>query len=62
MAIDGIFEAEAANVVIRAQHALQTKQHAKKVLKTETHNKCRLCQQYDETVHHLVSACPILAK
>jgi len=27
-----------------------------------TDSKCRLCQQYDETIDHIISACPILAK
>jgi len=31
-------------------------------LKTETESKCRLCQQFDETLDHIISACPILAK
>ena len=25
-------------------------------------SKCRLCQQFDETIDHIISACPILAK
>jgi hypothetical protein len=25
-------------------------------------NKCRLCQQFDETIDHIISACPILEK
>jgi hypothetical protein len=25
-------------------------------------SKCRLCQQCDETIDHIISACPILAK
>jgi hypothetical protein len=41
--------------------ALQTKCHATKILQTETHSKCRSCQQFDEAVEH-ISACPILAK
>jgi len=32
------------------------------VLNTETGNKCRLCQQFDETRDQIVSACPILTK
>jgi len=31
-------------------------------LSTETDSKCRLCQQFDETIDHIISACPILAK
>ena len=26
-----------------------------------TDSKCRLCQQFDETIDHIISACPILA-
>jgi hypothetical protein len=33
-----------------------------KILETETDSKCRLCKQFDETVEHIISACPILAK
>ena len=32
-----------------------------KILNTKTDSKCRLCQQFDETIDH-ISACPILAK
>ena len=42
--------------------ALQTKYHATKILQTETDSKCRLCKQFDETVEHIISACPVLAK
>ena len=42
--------------------ALQTKYYATKILNTETDSKCRLCQQFDETIEHIISACPILAK
>ena len=31
-------------------------------MNTETESKCRLCQQFDETIDHIISACPILAK
>jgi len=31
-------------------------------LNTEADSKCRLCQQFDETIDHIISACPILAK
>jgi len=38
------------------------KYYGTKILNTEADNKCRLCQQFDETVDHITSACPILAK
>jgi hypothetical protein len=40
----------------------KTKYYATKILKTETDSKCRLCHQFDETIDHIISACPILAK
>jgi len=33
-----------------------------KILNTETDRKCRFCQQFDETIDHIISLCPILAK
>jgi phospholipid N-methyltransferase len=50
------------NVVAAQDQALQTKYYATKILNTETDSKCRLCKQFDETVDHIISACPILAK
>jgi hypothetical protein len=35
---------------------------ATKILHVETHTKCRRCQQFDETIDHIVSAHPVLAK
>jgi hypothetical protein len=31
-------------------------------LKQEIENRCRLCKEYEETVDHLTSECPTLAK
>ena len=31
-------------------------------MSTETDSKCRLCQQFDETIDHIIPACLILAK
>ena len=42
--------------------AFQIKYEATKILSTETDSKCRLCQQFHETIDHIISACPILAK
>ena len=35
--------------------AAQTKYHVTKILQTETDSKCRICQQFDETVEHITS-------
>jgi hypothetical protein len=48
--------------VAAQDQALQTKYHATKILHTATDIKCRLCQQFDETTDHIISACQILAK
>jgi hypothetical protein len=54
---------ETESEIIAAQdQALQTKYHATKILQTETGSKCILCHQYGETVDHIVTACPGLAK
>jgi len=59
----GDLKAETESEVVAAQdQALQTKYNATKILNTETDSKCRLCQQFDETIDHIISACPILAK
>jgi hypothetical protein len=50
-----------SEIVAQAQ-ALQTKYYATKILQTETGRKCKLCQQFDENVDHIISACPIFAK
>jgi hypothetical protein len=31
-------------------------------LKEEIESRCRLCKEYEETIDHLTSRCPILAK
>jgi hypothetical protein len=50
-------------IIITVQdQAIKTKYYATKVLNTETDSKCRLCEQFDETIDHIISACPILAK
>ena len=56
-------QAETESETVAAQEqTLQTKYCATKILHTETDRKCRLCQEFDETVNHITSACPILAK
>jgi len=59
----GDLKAETESEIVAAQdQALNTKYYATKILHTETESKCRLCQQHDETIDHIMSACPILAK
>jgi hypothetical protein len=48
--------------VAAQDQALQTKYYTTKILNTGTDSKCRLCHQFDETIDHIISACPILAK
>ena len=53
-------KAETESEIVAAQdQALNTKYYATKILHTETDSKCRLCQQHDETIEHIMSACPI---
>jgi hypothetical protein len=59
----GDLKAETESEIVAAQdQALQTKYYATKILITETDSKCRLCQLFDETIDHIISAYPILAK
>ena len=59
----GDLKGETESEITAAQdQALQTKYHATKILQRERDNKCRLCKQFDETVEHIISACPVLAK
>ena len=59
----GDLQVETEIEIVAAQdQALQTKYYATKILNTETDSKCRLCQQFEETIDHIISACPILAK
>jgi hypothetical protein len=51
-----------SEIVAKQDQALQTKYHATKILQTEKDSNCRLCHQFEETVDHLISACPILIK
>jgi hypothetical protein len=59
----GDLKAESESEIVAAQdQALHTKYYATKILNTETDSKCRLCQQFDERIDHIISACPILAQ
>jgi hypothetical protein len=59
----GDLKEETESEIIAGQdQAIQTKYYATKILNTETDSKCRLCQQFDETINHIILACRILAK
>jgi hypothetical protein len=59
----GDLKAETESEIVAAQdRALNTKYYGTKILHTETDSKCRLCQQHEETIDPITSACPILAK
>jgi hypothetical protein len=58
----GDLKAENESKTVAAQdQALNMKCYATKLLHTETDSKCRLYQR-DETIDHIISVCPILAK
>ena len=56
-------KAETEGFIIAAQdQSLRTKNYLANIMKTESDPKCRFCKQHNETIDHLVSACPTLAK
>ena len=42
--------------------AVTTKYIKKHIYGTREYDKCRLCNEYKETIHHITSACPIYAR
>ena len=56
-------KSETEGLIIAAQdQSLMTKQYQNEIMKNGMNPKCRLCNQYNETVDHIVSGCPVLAK
>ena len=54
---------ETGSTTMAAQdQAVCTNYFKNKILKEDIESKCRLCKQHEETVDHLTSGCPILAK
>jgi hypothetical protein len=48
-------KAETESEIVAAQdQALHTKYYAKRLLNTQTDSKCRICQQFDETIDHII--------
>jgi hypothetical protein len=59
----GDIKGETEPTIVAAQdQAINTNYFRKKILKQLTDNKCRLCKEHEETIDHLISGCPILAK
>jgi hypothetical protein len=53
--LKGDLKAETESEIVAAQgQALHTKYYTTKILNTETDSKCRLRQQFDETVDHII--------
>jgi hypothetical protein len=48
--------------VAAQDQAISTNYFKRKILKEEIESGCRLCREYEETIDHLTSRCPILAK
>ena len=54
---------ETEGFIIAAQdQSLATNMYRNKIIKDGTNPKCRLCHEYDETIEHITSGCPALAK
>ena len=59
----GDIKVETESTIMATQdQTISTNYFKKKILKVETESKCRLCKQHEETIGHLTSGCPILAK
>jgi hypothetical protein len=48
--------------VAAQDQAICTNYFKRKILKEEIESRRRLCKEYEETIDHLTSGCPILAK
>ena len=59
----GDIKGETESTIVAAQdQAISTNYFKNKILKREIESKCRFCKQHEETIDHLTSGCPILAK
>jgi hypothetical protein len=56
-------KAETEGFIIAAQdQSLCTNVYKSKIIRDGTDPKCRLCHQFEETIDHLISGCPVLAR
>jgi hypothetical protein len=59
----GDIKGETQSTIVAAQdQAVNTNVLPRQILKGEIESRCRLCKEYEETIDHLTSGCPILAK
>jgi hypothetical protein len=59
----GDIKGETESTMVAAQdQAISTNYFKDKILKEEIESRWWLCKQYEETIDHLTSGCPILAK
>ena len=59
----GDIKGETESTTVAAQdQTISTNYFKNKILKQKIESKCRLCKQHEETIDHLNSGCPILAK
>jgi hypothetical protein len=49
-------------IMAAQDQAININYFKKKTLKHEIESRCRLCKEYEETIDHLTSGCPTLAK
>ena len=53
---------ETEGLVIAAQdQSLATRSYHNKIIKDGTDPKCRMCNEFEETIDHIVAGCPVLA-
>lgn len=54
---------ETESLIIAAQdQAINTKYHSRRILGQNVDSKCRICRESEETIYHVMSACPVLAQ
>jgi hypothetical protein len=58
----GDLKGETGSEIAAQNQALQTKYSVTEISQTDTGSKRRFCKQLDETMEHVTSTCPILAK
>ena len=56
-------KAETGGMIIAVQdQSLPTKSYFERIVKNGTSPLCRICHNHEETVDHIISGCPVLAK